>query len=185
MNLKYLIIVLMSIIVSTHIKGITPTPKQQADLDKFFWGVGGEKHKCSRCDLSVGTRPDGDLNGPIGPRGDYRDPKADLSYANLTEAHFENSAFNAANLNHVVAKGAHFQGCDFSGADLSDADLSNADLRGANFDNATINNKTNFTGANVEGIQRSSCVIVTNPTFKNAVGSAPIIDNYMRTTSCF
>jgi len=80
---------------------------------------------------------------------------AQFSFANMTEAHVEDSQLPGADLSNAICRGATFRGCQFTGACLQDADfcdadfslaiLSELDLRVARFDRA------NFQGARMVG----------------------------------
>jgi uncharacterized protein YjbI with pentapeptide repeats len=76
--------------------------------------------------------------------------RADLSYANLSDADLSDANLRRANLSDANLRRANLSDADLSYADLSDADLSGANLSGADLSDADLSD-ANLRRANLSG----------------------------------
>ena len=99
-----------------------------------------------------------------------------LSNANLSDLHIPGINFTSANFqnsifNNTIMSNSTFQYCDFTGAVLNNANISHSDQGFAKYNNASMSNVyiwscylggTDFTGADINGIQSGSCGYTNN-----------------------
>ena len=100
----------------------------------------------------------------------------DLSNANLSDLHVPGINFTGANFqnstfNNTIISNSTFQYADFTGAVLDNADISYSDQGFAKYNNTSMSNVyiwscylggTDFTGADINGIQSGSCGYTNN-----------------------
>ncbi|EKA2549999.1 pentapeptide repeat-containing protein [Listeria monocytogenes] len=115
--------------------------------------------------------------------------RADLSYANLTNADLRHADLSVANLRNADLRNANLTNANLSvadlrNADLSDANLTNADFRGANLRNANLSD-ANLNWANWQDVRGLTVVAVQVDTTRKNNQIAYIKELHIWTTGCF